>query len=351
MPVPAAHIRDVFDAYLAAHPDQCDYLKPASELLAAEADATARDNPVGHVTASAIVENSGRLVAIGHRKNGGLRLQPGGHVEKATDHTLYGVSLRELAEEAGVRDVRPVSTEPIHVAVHHVPDYAGEPAHIHVDFRFGFTTIVEQLRHDAVETDGAAWIAPDDIENASFRAGADALFLTLERRSATSGPEMDPAYRGREIPMGVYLILRDGRDRLLVQLRSDKVAVSPDMWALPCGSREFGESARDAIVREAYEELGITIHDPQFAAIGDVVNSYGPTTAMYFTAETWDGEVTNREPELCRELAWIERYAPLPVPFVEHVETVLSATAGQVRPYTAIGWPHAQATASVRAAR
>ena len=92
MPVPAAHIRAVFDAYLAAHSDQSDYLKPADELLAADADPTARVNTIGHVTASAIVQNDGRFLAIAHKPYNGLRLQPGGHLEAHKDRTLYGAA-------------------------------------------------------------------------------------------------------------------------------------------------------------------------------------------------------------------------------------------------------------------
>ncbi|NUP46312.1 MAG: NUDIX hydrolase [Catenulispora sp.] len=349
MPVPADHIRAVFDAYLAAHPDQANYLKPAVELLDADADLTSRDNPIGHVTASAIVQHDGRFLAIAHKKYSGLRLQPGGHIEADKDWTLYGAALRELGEEAGVRDVKPVDTAPIHIGVHHLVDIPGEHDHIHVDFRFGYTTIVSKLRHDADETDGAAWLDLDDIENASFRAGADALLLALKRQASEFDADADAAHRGPGIPMGVYLILRDAAGRLLVGLRSDKVGVSPEMWAVPCGAREFDESAHDALVREAYEELGITVKGLRHVATGDVINSYGPTTAMYFTAESFDGQVENREPALCRGLAWVEPGAPLPVPFVEHVETILNLVDASGTPgYTAIGWANGAATAGAR---
>jgi 8-oxo-dGTP pyrophosphatase MutT (NUDIX family) len=347
VPVPADHIRAVFDSYLDTHPDQADYLRPAVELLTADTDPTARDNSIGHVTASAIVEHDSRFLAIAHRKYSGLRLQPGGHIEADKDRTLYGAAVRELAEEAGVRDVKPVGTAPIHIGVHHLVNIPGERDHIHVDFRFGFTTIVSKLRHDATETDGAAWMESADIENASFRAGADALRAALEHQAATFDADVDAAHRGPGIPMVVYLILRDPAGRLLVGLRSDKVGVSPEMWAVPCGSREFDESAQDAIVREAYEELGIKVKGLRQVHIGDVLNSYGPTTALYFTAESFDGEIVNREPELCRELVWVEPGEALPVPFVEHVEIVLATIAAGapsgLPAYSVIGWPRQDA--------
>jgi len=201
------------------------------------------------------------------------------------------------------------------------------------------------------ETGGAAWMDLADIENASFRAGADALLLGLDRQAAAFRADVDAAHRGPDIPMGVYLILRDAAGRLLVGLRSDKVGVSPEMWAVPCGARETDESAETAMIREAYEELGITVKGLTLVHVADVLNSFGPTTALYFTADSFDGEVANREPELCRELAWVEPGEALPVPFVEHVEIVLAQVAAGVASgppaYSVIGWPRLDAGAAL----
>ena len=97
-----------------------------------------------------------------------------------------------------------------------------------------------------------------------------------------------------------------------------------------------------AVAREAGEEIGIVVEaaDLEFAHMGDVNNSYGETLTIYFTADRWQGPVINAEPDLCRELMWVDPAEPLPMPFVQHVEIALSKIAGKTQPpYTPIGWP------------
>jgi len=347
MPITTNVIQTVVDHYLADHPDRAEDLAPLTRLLAAGADVTSRREWAGHVTVSAIVERAGRFLVVAHRKYGGILIQPGGHLEPG-DRTLYGAALRELAEETGLRDVRPLSTTPLHVAVYDIPAFpdAGEDAHLHFDFRFAFTTTAEADTPNDDEVAGVSWLAPQDIANQSLRAVVD-LFQKAAAdhpafRAARADAEED-VHRGPGIPVGVYLILRDERGRILIGLRSDKVGISPDMWALPCGSRERGESAVAAVAREAGEELGITVDlgDLEYVHTGDVSNSYGETMAMYFTTDRWQGSVTNAEPDLCRELMWVDPTEPLPMPFVQHVEIVLSKVAAPTQaPYTSIGWPH-----------
>jgi 8-oxo-dGTP pyrophosphatase MutT (NUDIX family) len=256
---------------------------------------------------------------------------------------LLGAALRELGEETGLRDVRPVQAAPIHIAAYQAPARPewGEPAHLHVDVRFGFsTTAPGTVRHNQDEAEAVAWMEPGDIENSSLH---DALSLLASASTISAPPDgggPDVAGRGG-IPMGVYLVLHDQRGRILVGLRSSIVKTCPDMWAVPCGLRETGESAQAAMIREAAEELGIAIaaEDLDFVHLADVANSYGPTTSVYFAAGRWSGPVGNREPDKCRELMWIDPAGPYPQPFVAHVELVLRHLAGGRRgSYTETGW-------------
>lgn len=67
----------------------------------------------------------------------------------------------------------------------------------------------------------------------------------------------------RAIRPGVSAVIRDGEGRVLLQRRTDN-----DLWGLPGGAVEFGESVRRALAREVLEETGLAIE------IGRVVGVY-----------------------------------------------------------------------------
>lgn len=75
---------------------------------------------------------------------------------------------------------------------------------------------------------------------------------------------------------GCQIILVNDDGRVLLQLRDDKPWIPfPNMWAIPGGMLERGESARACIEREVREELGVTLPVGSVRFLGRVRRSYG----------------------------------------------------------------------------
>jgi ADP-ribose pyrophosphatase YjhB (NUDIX family) len=58
----------------------------------------------------------------------------------------------------------------------------------------------------------------------------------------------------RIVPGVMVVILSEDRQQILLHMRTDN-----NLWSLPGGSAEFGESAHQLIGREVVEETGITV--------------------------------------------------------------------------------------------
>ena len=138
----------------------------------------------------------------------------------------------------------------------------------------------------------------------------------------------------------VMLILTRG-DEVLLALR-DGTGYADGMWNLPSGKLEQGEHALDAIIREAKEEIGITLHpdDLHFTGVVHCRNPEGQARLGLFFAAPSDtsrqGEPHNAEPDKCAQLDWFPLTAP-------PESTVPYTTAGldlhrTGQPFTTLGW-------------
>ncbi|KOT48399.1 MULTISPECIES: NUDIX hydrolase [Streptomyces] len=137
--------------------------------------------------------------------------------------------------------------------------------------------------------------------------------------------------------VGAHLVFeRDGQ--LLLGKRALTARFAPGLWHLPAGKVEQ-ESPRSCAVREAHEELGVTVQAADLALV-HVVHLRDPDQSLrmqlFFRATAWDTAPYNKEPDKCAELRWFARWA-LPHSLVAYTAAALEGIAAGWT-YTELGW-------------
>ncbi|MFG1705823.1 NUDIX domain-containing protein [Nonomuraea sp. M3C6] len=157
--------------------------------------------------------------------------------------------------------------------------------------------LAEEVLEAFAETD------PERLRAELVQVAAVAVKWTqaLDRRP-TEPPTS--ANRFRVIVDVHILLLRHVAERGEVLLgRRAGTGYGDGLWHLPSGHLEAGESATDAAVREAGEEVGVTI-DPADLTFAHVMHRAPDRVGLFFVTDTWTGEPYNAEPAKCSELAW-----------------------------------------------
>lgn len=104
----------------------------------------------------------------------------------------------------------------------------------------------------------------------------------------------------------VYMIIKNENDEVLLQKRQG-TKLWCGYYALPAGHIDEGENSYDAVIREAKEELGITI------SANDIVDTFvacrrntslPPYYDVYFEISKYEGDIKIMEPEKCAEIIW-----------------------------------------------
>ena len=106
-------------------------------LLDSSGDALSRFHfDPGHFTASGFVLSPDRLsLLLVHHTKLEKWLQPGGHVETG-DADVESAARREVVEETGLSDLELLGL--LDIDIHRFPKRGDEPAHDHLDVRFGY---------------------------------------------------------------------------------------------------------------------------------------------------------------------------------------------------------------------
>lgn len=98
------------------------------------------------------------------------------------------------------------------------------------------------------------------------------------------------------------LILKD--KKILLSQRKN-TGFMDGSYSIIGGHVEEKESLKEAAIREAREEIGITIY-PEDLELVHILHDGGesPRVQFYFKIEKWDGDVVNKEQERCENLKW-----------------------------------------------
>ncbi|HSV64530.1 MAG TPA: DUF2087 domain-containing protein [Mycobacteriales bacterium] len=206
-------------------------------------------------------------VALGRLVAGGLVATVDGELELRAE--LFTRAARaavpeEPVEDHGMADPRAAAVLRTFVRAGQVPRLPTSAAKRRVVLEH-IVTVFEPGVHYAEREVNAMLRAWHDDHATLRRYLVDEGLLARERGEywrvggwvdTTAAAEDVPTAARREQRLAAYALVEDGDAVLLCRLRS---RVHNGRWTLPGGGVDFGERPADAVVREVYEETGLTV--------------------------------------------------------------------------------------------
>jgi 8-oxo-dGTP pyrophosphatase MutT (NUDIX family) len=108
-----------------------------------------------------------------------------------------------------------------------------------------------------------------------------------------------------KLPSAVHLFLV--RDSKALLLRRFNTGYEDGKYSVVAGHLKGDEEIKAAMIREAREEVGIEISPLDLQVVGVMHRKSNDERIDFFLATTsWSGEITNREPDKCDQLAWFD---------------------------------------------
>lgn len=136
-----------------------------------------------------------------------------------------------------------------------------------------------------------------------------------------------------------YLILR--KDNKILFVQRENTGYMDGMYSLPAGRVEENETFSLAVVREALEEVGVTVNpgsithkltQHRYAA----TSSFKQWVDVFFESDDWQGTPVNKEPQVHSQIKWID-CNDLPDSIMDYQKWALETIAKGVS-YTEFGW-------------
>ena len=125
--------------------------------------------------------------------------------------------------------------------------------------------------------------------------------------------------------LAVNLVLtrvnENGEKEILLQLRQN-TGYMDNMYDFACsGHVEIGESYTTALVREAKEEIGITVKEEDLVFLAVNHHYQADHVQLFFSTNSYEGEPTVCEPQECGGLLWanLDNLPENTIPYVANV--------------------------------
>jgi 8-oxo-dGTP diphosphatase len=125
------------------------------------------------------------------------------------------------------------------------------------------------------------------------------------------------------------------RDRVLLARRAPQKRWYANLWDLPGGHVETGETEAQAVVREVSEELGVIISEPTGSPVThlfDYASSGTPIVDLsVWLVTNWVGDVKNNSPREHLELRWFtpKDLLKIDIAHIEYVDLLTNILAAR----------------------
>jgi 8-oxo-dGTP diphosphatase len=139
--------------------------------------------------------------------------------------------------------------------------------------------------------------------------------------------------------VAVHLFLL--RDNQALLLRRRHTGYEDGKYSVVAGHVDGGEEIKTAMIREACEEAGIVIAPEDLRVVGVMHRKSAEERIDFFLATAaWAGDIENKEPDKCDQLAWFDLDA-LPENIIPYVRRAFeSYRRGEW--FSSFGWDEAR---------
>jgi 8-oxo-dGTP diphosphatase len=124
-----------------------------------------------------------------------------------------------------------------------------------------------------------------------------------------------------KVPTATHLFIVKNEEILL--LKRKNTGYHDGDYSVPAGHIEDGESVIDSTIREAKEEIGITLFPRDFE-VCQVIHRRSEEVRVDFFVQinSYQGIINNCEPEKCSDLSWF-KLDDLPINMIPYVEKAI----------------------------